>query len=95
MILYDATIPVFTKLLNGVNGWLDKASAYADGKKFDVQVLMAARLAPDQYPFIGQVQGACDQAKFTVRTTSESVAQRTMSAGRLSIIAFQIVRAAS
>ncbi|MDQ3336422.1 MAG: DUF1993 domain-containing protein [Myxococcota bacterium] len=66
MILYDATIPVFTKLLNGVNGWLDKAGAYADSKKFDAQVLMTARLAPDQYPFIGQIQGACDQAKFTV-----------------------------
>jgi uncharacterized protein len=66
MILYDATVPVFTKLLNGVNGWLDKAATYADGKKFDVQVLMSARLAPDQYPFVGQIQGACDQAKFTV-----------------------------
>ena len=66
MNLYDATVPVFTKLLNGVNGWLDKAAAYADAKKFDVQILMNARLAPDQYPFIGQIQGACDQAKFTV-----------------------------
>jgi hypothetical protein len=66
MILYEATVPVFTKFLNGVNGWLDKAAAYADAKKFDVQVLMSARLAPDQYPFIGQIQGACDQAKFTV-----------------------------
>ena len=66
MNLYDATVPVFTKLLTGINGWLDKAAALADTKKFDVQVLLDSRLAPDQYAFIGQVQGACDQAKFTV-----------------------------
>jgi hypothetical protein len=65
MNLYDATVPVFTKLLNGVNGWLDKATAYAEQRKFDPQVLMTSRLAPDQYAFAGQIQAACDQAKFT------------------------------
>ena len=34
-------------------------------------------------------------AKFTARTTSDVVAQRAMTAGRLSIIAFQILRALS
>src|SRR5262245_25194436 len=66
MNLYDATVPIFTKLLNSVDRWLDKSAAYADGKKFDVDVLMNSRLAPDQYPFVKQIQSACDQAKFAV-----------------------------
>lgn len=64
MNLYDATVPIFTKLLKNVDRWLDKAAAYADAKKFDPEILMNARLAPDQYPFIRQIQSACDQAKF-------------------------------
>ena len=66
MNLYDATVPVFTKLLSNVEKWLDKAAAYADAKKFDVETLVGARLAPDQYAFVRQIQAACDQAKFTV-----------------------------
>ena len=66
MSLYDATVPVFTKLLSGVDKWLDKATALATAKKFDVETLLTARLAPDQYPFVRQIQAACDQAKFTV-----------------------------
>ena len=66
MNLYDATVPVFTKLLTGIERWLDKAVAHADAKKFDPEILMTARLAPDQYAFVRQIQAACDQAKFTV-----------------------------
>ena len=65
MNLYEATVPVFTKLLGQVDRWLDKATEYAATKKFDPEVLMQARLAPDQYPFIRQIQAACDQAKWT------------------------------
>jgi uncharacterized protein len=64
MNLYDATIPVFTKLLRQVDRWLDKAAAHAEQKKFDPEVLLSARLAPDQYPLLRQLQAACDQAKF-------------------------------
>jgi hypothetical protein len=64
MNLYDATVPVFTKHLKGIEKWLDKAAAHADAKKFDVQVLLDSRLAPDQYPFVRQIQSACDQAKW-------------------------------
>jgi len=66
MNLYDATVPIFTKLLANVDKWLDKAAALADAKKFDVDVLATARLAPNQYPLLRQIQSACDQAKFTV-----------------------------
>jgi hypothetical protein len=64
--LYDATVPVFTKLLGNVDTWLDKALALADAKRFDVQILLEGRLAPDQYHFTRQVQSACDYAKFAV-----------------------------
>lgn len=66
MNLYDATVPIFTKLLSNVDKWLDKAAALAEAKKFDVDVLATARLAPNQYTFIRQIQSACDQAKYTV-----------------------------
>lgn len=65
MNLYDATVPIFTKLLSNVDKWLDKAAALADAKKFEVDVLVTARLAPNQYNFVRQIQAACDQAKFT------------------------------
>lgn len=64
MNLYDATVPVFTAHLRAIDKWLDKAVAFADQKKFDPETLMQARLAPDQYPFVRQVQAACDQAKW-------------------------------
>ena len=64
MNLYDATIPVFTKLLGNVNSWLDKAIVHAEAKKFDPEVLFSVRVAPDQYAFGAQVQAACDTAKY-------------------------------
>jgi uncharacterized protein len=68
--LYDATVPVFTKLLGNVDRWLDKTVAYADAKKFDPEIVLTLRLAPDQYGFLRQIQAACDQAKFTVAKLS-------------------------
>ncbi len=60
---YDA-IRVFAKTLNNLEQWMDKAAAHAKAKSFEVDVLAQARLAPDQYPFVRQVQSACDQAKY-------------------------------
>ncbi len=64
MNLYEATVPIFTKHLRSVDKWLDKAVAFAEQKKFDPEILLNARLAPDQYPFLNQIQSACDQAKW-------------------------------
>ena len=66
MNLYDATVPVFTKLLHNVSRWLDAAVAHAGQRKFDPEVLLAARHAPDQFALLNQIQAACDQAKFAV-----------------------------
>lgn len=52
------------KMLGNLDGWLSKAEAHAKAKSFDPSVLVTARLAPDQYPLVRQVQSACDSAKF-------------------------------
>ncbi len=64
MNLYDATVPILTKALHNLEKWLDKAVGYADHKKFEPERFLTARLALDQYAFIGQVQGLCDTAKY-------------------------------
>jgi hypothetical protein len=63
MSLYHQSVPQFTRMLKNLERWLDKAEAYATAKKFDPQVLLHARLAPDQFHFVKQVQIACDHAK--------------------------------
>ena len=58
MPLYEATVPQMSKMLTNLNRWLDKAIAHAAAKKFDPAVLLSARLAPDQYPLLKQIQAA-------------------------------------
>ena len=57
-------IRLFTKTLENLEKCMDKAAEYAKARSFDVDVLATARLAPDQFAFIQQVQSACDQAKY-------------------------------
>ena len=57
-------IPQFAKMLRNLDNCLEKATAYAKTKSFEVDVLAQARLAPDQYPLARQIQVACDAAKF-------------------------------
>ncbi len=57
-------ITEYKKVLKQMESWLDKASAHAEAKSFDVNVLMLSRLAPDQFAFNRQVQSTCDAAKF-------------------------------
>ncbi len=64
MSLYHVTIPTFTKMLTNLDHWLEAAVASADQRKFDPEVLLGMRLAPDMFPLVKQVQGACDAAKF-------------------------------
>lgn len=53
-----------SKMLRNLDGWLTKAAAHAEAKKYDTSVLVQSRLAPDMFPFARQVQSACDSAKF-------------------------------
>lgn len=64
MNLYDATIPVLTKMLHNVEAWLDRAVAHAEQKKFDPELYTQLRLAPDMYSLTGQIQAMCDTAKY-------------------------------
>jgi hypothetical protein len=56
----------FKKILRNVDGWLGKAAAHAEAKKYDPAVLIQARLAPDMFPFAKQIQSVCDTAKLSV-----------------------------
>ena len=53
-----------TKMLRHLDGWLTKAAAHAEAKKYDTAVLVQTRLTPDMFPLARQVQSACDTAKF-------------------------------
>jgi hypothetical protein len=61
---HDDAIRLFAKTLCNLEQWMDKAAAHAKAKSFEVDVLAHARLAPDQYDLVRQVQSACDQAKY-------------------------------
>ena len=61
---HDDAIRLFGKTLRNLEQWMTKAEAHAKAKSFEVQVLVHARLAPDQYDFCRQVQAGCDQAKY-------------------------------
>ena len=58
------TITHFSVMLGNLDQWLEAATAYAGQKGFEADVLAQARLAPDQYALVQQVQSACDQAKY-------------------------------
>jgi hypothetical protein len=59
-----ATLTQFAKMLENLDRWLNAAVAFAEKRKFGPDVLAGARLAPDQYELVRQVQAACDQAKY-------------------------------
>lgn len=59
------TISQFARMLKNLDQWLQSATAYAEKKSFEPDVLAQARLAPDQYALVQQVQSACDGAKYT------------------------------
>jgi hypothetical protein len=61
--MYEASIPVLKRFLSNLSVILTKASTYADARKIDHSVLLNARLFPDMYPLVKQVQIASDQAK--------------------------------
>src|ERR1700682_1543116 len=61
--MYYQVISQCTQALKNLEIWLDKAEHHAAAKKFDADVLMTSRLAPDMKDFIYQVQSACDYVK--------------------------------
>lgn len=61
--MYQASIPVFIRMLGNLSAILEKAAAYAETKKIQPAVLINARLAPDMRPLSFQIQIASDMAK--------------------------------
>jgi uncharacterized protein len=64
--MQQISVPIFAKTLGNLAAILDKAAAYADAKKIDPAVLLNARLFPDMFPLVRQVQLATDFAKGAV-----------------------------
>jgi uncharacterized protein len=58
------TVVQLTKMLNNLSAWLEEGVGSAEKRGFDPAVLLEARLAPDMYPLMRQIQAACDGAKF-------------------------------
>jgi hypothetical protein len=64
--MFSMSVPVFVKTLGNLSAILDKAAAFAEARKVDQSVLLAARLYPDMFPLSKQVQLASDFAKGSV-----------------------------
>jgi hypothetical protein len=65
MSLYLVSAPQFSNMLGNLERWLDKAVENATARSYDPNVLLGARLAPDQLPLLRQVQIACDTSKIS------------------------------
>lgn len=60
--MHRRSVAVFDRFLSALATILDKAEAYCETKKIKPEVLLAARLFPDMFPLVKQVQLACDFA---------------------------------
>lgn len=58
------SISQFSRMLKNLDQWLGTAVEHAKRKEFAPDIFAQARLAPDQYDLVRQVQAACDAAKF-------------------------------
>lgn len=63
--MYQASVPVFIRMLGNLNAIVAKAAAHAQEKKIDETAFLAARLFPDMLAFTRQVQIATDFARGT------------------------------
>ena len=60
---YDYSVPLFIKQLGGLKNVLTKAAELAASKEGGEKAVLSHALAPDMFPFVRQVQIACDNAK--------------------------------
>jgi len=61
--MYSASVPVFRNMLGALAAVLEKAEAHAQQHKIEPAALLQARLFPDMFPLLRQVQVATDFAK--------------------------------
>lgn len=60
--MHRRSVAVFDRFLSALSTILDKAEAHCEARKIKPEVILAARLFPDMFPFTRQVQLACDFA---------------------------------
>ena len=61
--LFQASVTVFIRHVTALSAMLDKTAAHAAAKKIDPAAYLGARLYPDMFPLVRQVQIAADFAK--------------------------------
>jgi hypothetical protein len=61
--IYTSSVPVFKQMLTALAEMLRKAEAHATEKNIDHDAYLQARLYPDMFPLLRQVQIAVDFAK--------------------------------
>jgi len=61
--LYETSVPVFKQMLLALSDVLKKAENQAQERKYEPAALLQARLFPDMFALVRQVQIACDFAK--------------------------------
>ena len=73
MSMYQASLPVFTRMLANLDKILEKGAAHAEERGIDPAVLINCRLYPDMFPLSRQVQIATDVVKgFPARLTGQT-----------------------
>jgi hypothetical protein len=60
--MYSASVPVFTQLLGGLKGVLEKSEAAVTQRKLDPNVVLNLRLYPDMFTLGRQVRQVCEHA---------------------------------
>jgi hypothetical protein len=61
--MYQASVPTILHFLDNLSAIIDKAAAHCEARKIEPSVMITARLYPDMFPMVRQVQIATDQAK--------------------------------
>lgn len=61
--LYETCVPPITHALKSLARFLERAQADLDSRKIDAGYILNARLAPDMFPLVRQVQVAADIAR--------------------------------
>ena len=64
--MHAASVPCFVRMLTSLDAILVKTQAHAAAKKIDPAVLLNARLFPDMFTLMRQIQIATDHAKGAV-----------------------------
>lgn len=61
--LYTGSVPVFRKMLTAFDAILTRTENHIEERKLEPDAFLQARLFPDMFTFVRQVQIACDFAK--------------------------------